>query len=523
MKMTDMWIIFMILGLIVLCLLILLVMAARYQRDYWRYLDIPHERPKKLWPIIKQLATQSLSTDDMKVAHYTSIYNKFKGSGPFCGFYALLQPRALALDRELIRQIMIKNFWNFNDRGIYCNQKSDPLSGDLYGLRGNKWKEMRQKLDPCFERDRMAWLYDSLYEEAEQLLLTVSSTLMKQSHSTLHIQKLMRRYVLSALASCVFGVNAEQRQKYSLDEFEQMTELALSTRKHGYLMNLLMIRFPNVCRKLRLRQTPKAAEDYFLSLLEDIVAQREAAGERRQDYLQLLLDIKAVELTTHEYEADKELKAHLQHELAAHAFVFLKAGYEQTANTLSLALYELALNPEVQRELRQELKEVMAKHQNQLSYDCVQSLTLMGHVILETLRMHPITPYIMRRCLNDYTVPDHMKYTLAKEIFVIIPTHAIHNDPEYYPEPDRFKPERWGSPRDSFKEQSTWFGFGSGVRNCIGMQFAELQLRVALALLLLEFEFSLNSRRPLVSLQDGIALQLTPLGVVEPGLEERAV
>ncbi|KAM8713421.1 hypothetical protein ACLKA7_013698 [Drosophila subpalustris] len=521
--MKNMWILFMIIGLIVLCLLVLLFIAARYQRDYWRYLGIPHERPKKLWLIIKQLVTHTLSTEAMKTAHYTAIYNKFKGSGPFCGFYALLQPRALILDRELIRQIMVKNFSNFNDRGIYCNQKSDPLSGDLYGLRGHCWKEMRQKLDPSFDRDRMAWLYDSLYEEAEQLLLVISTTLMKQQHSTLHIQKLMRRYVISALASCVFGLNAEQRKKYPLDQFEQMTELVLSTRKHGYLMNLIMIRFPNFCRKLRMRLTPKEAETYFLTLLDDIVAQREASGVRHQDYLQLLLDIKALELTTHEYEADKELNAHLQHELAAHAFVFLKAGYEQTANTLSFVLYELALNTDIQSQVRQEVKQAMEKHQNHLSYECIQSLTLMGHVILETLRMHPITPYIMRRVIENYAVPDHLKYTLFKELFLIIPTHAIHNDPEYYPEPERFKPDRWGSPRDSLKEQSTWFGFGAGVRNCIGMQFAQLQLRLALALLIVEFEFTLNSKRPLVSIDDGIALQLTPLGVVEPGLEERAV
>ncbi|EDW00829.1 probable cytochrome P450 317a1 [Drosophila grimshawi] len=521
--MKNLWILFMILGLIVLCLLVLLIIAARYQRDYWRYLDIPHERPKKLWPIMKQLITQSLSTEAMKTAHYTALYNKFKGSGPFCGFYALLQPRVLVLDRELIRQIMIKDFSSFNDRGMYCNQKSDPLSADLYGLRGNHWKEMRQKLDPTFESDRMSWLYGSLYDEAAQLLLTVSSTLMSQPHSTLHIQKLMRRYVISALASCVFGVNAEQRQKYSMDEFERMTELVLSTKKHGYLMNLMMIRFPNFCRKLRMRLTPKEAEVYFLTLLGDIVQQREASQVRHQDYLQLLLDIKALELTTHEYEADKELKEHLQKELAVHAFVFLKAGYEQTANTLSFVLYELALNPEVQSQVRQELKQAMEKHDNILSYECVQSLTLMGYVILETLRMHPITPYILRRVLSSCSVPDHLKYNLVKELFVIIPTHAIHNDPEYYPEPNRFNPDRWGSPRDSFKEQSIWFGFGSGVRNCIGMQFAQLLLRLALALLLLEFEFTLNSKRPLVTLEDGIALQLTPLGVVEPGLEERAV
>jgi len=128
--MQNMWIIFLIIGLLVLGLLVLLIIAARYQRDYWRYLNIPHERPKKLWPIIRQIMTQSLSTDAMKANHYSAIYNKFKGSGPFCGFYALLQPRALILDRELIRQIMIKDFWNFNDRGrIRCPGISMPCGG----------------------------------------------------------------------------------------------------------------------------------------------------------------------------------------------------------------------------------------------------------------------------------------------------------------------------------------------------------------------------------------------------------
>ncbi|KAH8277644.1 hypothetical protein KR018_002826 [Drosophila ironensis] len=518
-----MWIIFLIIGLVVLGLLVLIIIASLYQRNYWRYLHIPHERPKNLWPIIRQIMTQTLSTDAMKAKHYSDLYFKFKGQGPFCGFYALLQPRALVLDRELIRQIMIKDFWNFNDRGMYYNQKSDPLSGDLYGLRGEHWKEMRQKLDPSLEGDRMAWLYGSLYEEAEQLLLTVSTTLMKQPHSTLHIQRIMRRYVLSAQAKCVFGLDAQQRLKYPFDNFEQMTEMALNSQKHGYLMNLMMIRFPNFCRFLRFRRTPKPVEIYFLGLLNDIVEQREASGVRQQDYLQLLMEVKAQELITHQYEADKELKAHLQNELAAHAVVFLKAGYEQTANTLSYVLYELAQHPDVQARVREEVKKAMERYDGNLSYECIQSLTFMGQVIKETLRMHPITPYIMRRTLNNYPVPDHQQFILVKELFVIIPTHAIHHDPAFYPDPEEFKPERWSGPRDSLQEQGIWFGFGVGARSCIGIQFAQLQLKLALALLISEYEFALNSRKPLVNLEDGIALTLTPLGVIEPGSEERAV
>ncbi|XP_017108285.1 probable cytochrome P450 317a1 [Drosophila bipectinata] len=521
--MQNMWIIFLIIGLVVFGLLVLLIIAARYQRDYWRYLNIPHERPKKLWPIIRQIMTQTLSTDSMKAKHYGDIYTKFKGSGPFCGFYALLQPRALILDRELIRQIMIKDFWNFNDRGMYCNQKSDPLSGDLYGLRGESWKEMRQKLDPSFEGDRMSWLYGCLYEEAEQLLLTVSTTLMKQPHSTIHIQKIMRRYVLSALAKCVFGLDAQQRLKYPFETFEQMTEMALNSHKHGYLMNLMMIRFPNFCRLLRFRRTPKPVEEYFLGVLTDIVEQRENSGVQKQDYLQLLVGVKAQELITHKYEADKELKIHLQNELAAHAVVFLKAGYEQTANALSYVLYELARHPEQQTRVREEVKKATERHAGNLSYECIQSLTFLGQVIHETLRMHPITPYIMRRTLNNYPVPDHPKYVLVKELFLIIPTHAIHHDPDVYPDPEEFKPDRWSGPRDSLQEQGTWFGFGVGARSCIGIQFAQIQLKLALALLLSEYEFTLNSRKPLVDLEDGIALTLTPLGVIEPGNEERAV
>lgn len=84
------------------------------------------------------------------------LYNGTKE--PFIGIYGIFRPMLLVRDAELIRSILIKDFTNFTDRGIHCDEEYDPLSGNLFALPGQKWKNMRAKLTPtftsgkCFER-----------------------------------------------------------------------------------------------------------------------------------------------------------------------------------------------------------------------------------------------------------------------------------------------------------------------------------------------------------------------------------
>lgn len=68
----------------------------------------------------------------------------------YIGLYGMMRPILLVRDPEIIRQILIKNFSHFTDRGIHSNEEYDPLSGHLFALPGRKWKNLRQKLTPTF-------------------------------------------------------------------------------------------------------------------------------------------------------------------------------------------------------------------------------------------------------------------------------------------------------------------------------------------------------------------------------------
>lgn len=74
---------------------------------------------------------------------------------------------------------------------------------------------------------------------------------------------------------------------------------------------------------------------------------------------------------------------------------------------------------------------------------------------------------------------------------VIVPIYAIHHDADFYPEPDKFKPERFDHDENISKESLSWLAFGVGPRNCIGLRFGLMQTRVALAYLLRNFKFSI--------------------------------
>lgn len=126
---------------------------------------------------------------------------------------------------------------------------------------------------------------------------------------------------------------------------------------------------------------------------------------------------------------------------------------------MSYALYELAINQELQDRTRDEIEKVLQNYGGELSYDCIMSMNFAGQVIDESLRKYSPGNVLMRKCTNDYKVPG-TNITIEKGKYVFMPMLAIHNDPEYFPEPDVFDPDRFSPELEKSRNPFTYLPFG---------------------------------------------------------------
>lgn len=145
-------------------------------------------------------------------------------------------------------------------------------------------------------------------------------------------------------------------------------------------------------------------------------------------------------------------------------FRFLK-GFETSSTALSYALYELAINQELQDRTRDEIEKVLQNYDGEISYDSIMAMDFAGRVIDESLRKYSPGNVLMRKCTNDYKVPG-TNVTIEKGKYVFMPMLAIHNDPEYFPEPDVFDPDRFLPESEKNRNPFTYLPFGK-----LGNQF----------------------------------------------------
>ncbi|XP_065370109.1 cytochrome P450 6a9-like [Calliphora vicina] len=440
--------------------------------NYWQDQEIPHLKPSLVLGNF-QGVRKTRSMAEILTQHY----EKFKGSGPFSGFYFIHRAAVVVLDIKLMKKVLITDFNNFTDRGLFSNEKDDPLTGRLFLLDGAAWKNMRNKLSPTFSSGKMKNMYSLVVKHAEELVKVLND--LTRQDPNLEIKDIMARFTTDVIGSCAFGINCNSL-RHPQAEFRVMGLRSLNERRHGPIITGFMQSYPDLARKLHMRIVPDDITNFFIKIVKEVIEYREQNNITAHDFLAILTSIKK----------ESEVKLSIE-QMAAQAFVFFLGGFETSSSTLGFALYELALEQEIQEQLRQEIKEAFCKDNNNIEYETLHQLKYMGQVISETLRKYPIVPFITRVALNDYLLPGSSKYVIKKGMPVFIPIYAVHHDSAFYPEPQKFKPERFASKLEDSKGSQPWLPFGEGPRNCIGLRFGLMQTRVALAYLLLHFKFTI--------------------------------
>ncbi|KAK4885360.1 hypothetical protein RN001_001631 [Aquatica leii] len=460
----------------VVLILLLIIVYYKWAFSYWRKKGVPCVEPTIPFGNIQALITSQLYVG----THLKNAYLLFKQLGhKHAGMYLLSWPRYLPIDRNIIKHILIQEFDYFNDRGFYYNEKDDPLSANLFSLSGERWRNLRSRLSPVFTSGKLRFMFDSLLRCGYQLQLAMEN--LSYLKNTIEVRELSICYSINVIGLCAFGVDCNCFENPNSDFRKFGKKVFDYTSWFRRIKMCFAFAMPNLALWLGVEAFGKDYTDFFTNIVQETIDYREKHNVVSKDLIQLLIEIK-----------DNWKKDMSMEELAAQVFIFFSAGFETTSTSLTFCLYELGLNLNIQKKVREEITTTLSKYQNNFTYEAVSNMKYMNQVIEETLRKYPPVAFIGRRCVKDCKIPG-TAVILEKDMYIDISILGIHHDPEYYPEPEKFDPERFSEKNKNLRNACTYLPFGDGPRTCIGMRFAITQLKVALVVLLKQHQFTVHS------------------------------
>jgi len=170
-------------------------------------------------------------------------------------------------------------------------------------------------------------------------------------------------------------------------------------------------------------------------------------------------------------------------EVIDNCLMFLVAGFDTTSSGLTNLAYNLVKNPSKQQKLIKEINEKL--NGIEPDFDNINQLSYLDACIKESLRLEPSSVRIERRSICDCKLGDIF---IPKDTYVVVPTKAVHRDPDNFEDADQFIPERFLPENIHNIKPGTYLPFADGSRNCVGVKFALLELKYCLAKLYNKYE-----------------------------------
>lgn len=415
-------------------------------------------------------------------------------------------------DLELVQQVTIKQFHKFHSRKPFALSGKKRVRDNLFTASGDQWKRLRSVASPSFTTRRMKEMSPLINQSVDDLLKLFDRRCEEKQPFDIYSE--FGRLTTDVISSCAFGIDSgclkDPSSPFLVETrkaFERLETLPTKLKAMMLVHTLFPTLVDNI-RKIYPHFLESNLSSWSVRMARNMILERQRSNDTggRVDFINLMLatnkqvgkgQISIEKQEKDEYDKEGFLDVDVNQlkksqpmtidEMIQQVTLFLNAGYETTSTALGFTSYELAVNPDVQAKLQQEIDAHFPTENKKQDYNDLQKLKYMECVMKEVLRIHPIAPVATTRLTSeDMTYKD---VTIPKGVNVRIDMDELHFNPEFWGkhDPQKFVPERFEEDCQDTPSTLAWCPFGAGPRICLGMRFAVMEYKIALIRILKRF------------------------------------
>lgn len=392
---------------------------------------------------------------------FDSLDYMFKGAQQYGRFYAIWagdEPIYVISDPALAREILVERAGEFHKAKLAKDAVAPFAGNGLFTNEGEFWRRQRKLAQPAFHHGRIEAYGTTMVQQTQELLSSW------RDGETRDIAEEMTKLTLGVVNKTLFDVDV-RAQADRIGELMTIILTGANDRINSY--------DPILSRPARQRREKEAIQELF-AIIEGIIAEHRRHAEDNGDLLSMLLAAR-----------DEDGQPMSERQLRDEVITLFIAGHETTANALAWSFYLLSQHSEVTEKLMAELAPFTGKS---LGVRDLAQLPYSEWVVKETMRLYPPAGGVTRQPIHDIELGG---YRIAKGTTITIATYVMHHDPELFPEPERFDPDRFRPENEAKMQRYAYLPFGGGPRVCIGNSFAMMEARLILMTVLQHYELAL--------------------------------
>ncbi|KAF2901778.1 hypothetical protein ILUMI_04407 [Ignelater luminosus] len=455
------------------------------KHDYWKLRGVPYPRPSLIFGNVGEAIMLRARLSDL----LHKVYNEYRGYY-YVGLFNFWNPAVVIRNPEIIKDVLIKQFGNFHNNWIDVELNIDPIIGfNPFVLNDGLWKTIRTQLTPQLTSSKIKSMFPLINKGCKNMVEYIKKKTDDNETQGIELKDLSARFTGDNVISCAYGLDGNSFNVKTPDSFK-IGEHISSQSKLVQLKQTIALFLPLLRKIFKTTFLGDPVPKMFSDIVLETIKYREENNIERNDYLGYLKELKT---KTSPIETTNDM-------VVAHAFTFFLDGFETSSLTLAYGLLELALHPDIQRKAQKEIQTILEKHNNALTYEAVQEMEYVDNILSETLRKHPIILFLSRICTDNHTFPPPQGPGTGKDVVIekgthiFIPVYSVHNDSDYYPNPELFDPDRFTEDARNSRPKCCFLGFGDGPRICLGRKFAIAQVKLGLISILSNFDLKVNKK-----------------------------